>query len=152
MNFFRQLCFYTLRILPPFFHIAAPGSAFAERHKSKDLEILESAFRGRALTGAEIKVPHGFHGSILERQEENEPTLESSDESPHNDRVQRCKTAGSWKVTGRFDRFLYWNHDLLPNKSDSVHRAMEWPDLAAALHRPIDPDAVHKALQDVSQE
>lgn len=40
------------------------------------------------------------------------------------------ETERAWKTSSQFQRFTYWNHDLLPSQSDLPPRALTWLDIA----------------------
>lgn len=80
------------------------------------------SFRGRGLKGQEISCPPGFSGFVL--KEVNKP---GSDEE---DRTVRVSTV--------FDKLTYWNLETPPSSDDTIVMAMDWPDLAEALHGPVD--------------
>lgn len=80
------------------------------------------SFRGRGLKGQEINCPQGFIGFVL--KEVDRP---SSDEE---DRTVR--------VSSVFDKFTYWNLETPPSSDDTIVMAMDWPELAEALHGPVD--------------
>lgn len=104
---------------------------------------MESAFRGRTLIGSEIALPEGFHGTIFEKtstKQGSEMEVEEEDDLMET-------SSSAWSVVGMFDKFCYWNHEILPHRSDTVHRALEWPALASALHKPIDPIEVEAIVK-----
>lgn len=80
------------------------------------------SFRGRALKGQEVSCPHGYTGLVL--KEDHKPT------SDQEDRTVRVESV--------FNRFTYWNLETPPTSDDGVVMAMAWPDLAAAIHGPVD--------------
>ncbi|XP_046676663.1 ribonuclease H2 subunit C-like [Homalodisca vitripennis] len=87
---------------------------------NKDGE-LEASFRGHPLKGKIVELPKGYKGLILEetiqRSEDQERTLH---------------------VTKTFSELTYWNWDKVPTKNDMFLAAMDWIDIADALHSPVD--------------
>ncbi|XP_047440320.1 ribonuclease H2 subunit C [Mugil cephalus] len=80
------------------------------------------SFRGRELKGQELSCPQGFTGLVL--KEINKPG------SDQEDRTVR--------VTSVFDKLTYWNLETAPNSDDTVVMAMDWPELAEAIHGPVE--------------
>ncbi|XP_061582327.1 ribonuclease H2 subunit C [Cololabis saira] len=80
------------------------------------------SFRGRGLKGQEICCPHGYTGLVL--KEINKPG------SDQEDRTVR--------VSSVFDKMTYWNLETPPTSDDVVVMAMDWPELAEAIHTPIE--------------
>uniref|UniRef100_A0A1B6L5D9 Uncharacterized protein n=1 Tax=Graphocephala atropunctata TaxID=36148 RepID=A0A1B6L5D9_9HEMI len=82
---------------------------------------LEASFRGHPLKGKVVELPKGYTGLILEetiqRSEDQERTLH---------------------VTKTFSELTYWNWDKVPTKNDVFLAAMDWIDIANALHSPVD--------------
>ncbi|XP_016323151.1 ribonuclease H2 subunit C-like [Sinocyclocheilus anshuiensis] len=80
------------------------------------------SFRGRGLKGQELHCPNGYTG--LELKEVQKPA------SDQEDRVV--------KVSSVFHHFTYWNLETPPTSDDGVVMAMAWPQLAEAMHGPVD--------------
>ncbi|XP_068614355.1 ribonuclease H2 subunit C-like [Brachionichthys hirsutus] len=80
------------------------------------------SFRGRRLKGQELSCPQGYTGLVL--KEINKPG------SDQEDRTVR--------LTSVFDKLTYWNLETPPNSDDTVVMAMGWPELAEAIHGPVD--------------
>ncbi|XP_058654853.1 ribonuclease H2 subunit C [Onychostoma macrolepis] len=80
------------------------------------------SFRGRGLTGQELHCPQGYKGLVL--KEVQKPA------SDQEDRVV--------KVSSVFHHFTYWNLETPPTSDDGVVMAMAWPQLAEAMHGPVD--------------
>ncbi|XP_069550562.1 ribonuclease H2 subunit C [Brachyistius frenatus] len=80
------------------------------------------SFRGRGLKGQELSCPQGYTGLVL--KEINKPG------SDQEDRTVR--------VSSVFDKLTYWNLETPPNPDDTVVMAMDWPELAEAIHGPIE--------------
>ncbi|KAM8910936.1 ribonuclease H2 subunit C isoform 2-T2 [Spinachia spinachia] len=68
------------------------------------------SFRGRGLKGQELNCPQGYTGLVL--KDVNKP---SSDQE-----------------------LTYWNLETPPNSDDAVVMAMDWPELAEAIHGPVE--------------
>ncbi|XP_026185495.1 ribonuclease H2 subunit C [Mastacembelus armatus] len=80
------------------------------------------SFRGRGLKGQELNCPQGYTGLVL--KEINKPG------SDQEDRTVR--------VSSVFDKMTYWNLETPPNSDDTVVMAMDWPELAEAIHGPVE--------------
>ncbi|CAM9096393.1 unnamed protein product [Lampetra planeri] len=80
------------------------------------------SFRGRGLKGQEINFPQGYTGLVL--KEFNKPGSDQEDRT--------------LMVSSVFDKLTYWNLETPPNSDDTVVMAMDWPDLAEAIHGPIE--------------
>uniref|UniRef100_A0A3P9LBJ8 Ribonuclease H2, subunit C n=1 Tax=Oryzias latipes TaxID=8090 RepID=A0A3P9LBJ8_ORYLA len=93
-------------------------SATMKDHKG----VKAVSFRGRGLKGQEICCPAGYTGLVL--KDTNKPG------SDQEDRTVR--------VSSVFDKLTYWNLDHPPTSDDTVVMAMDWPELAEAIHEPID--------------
>lgn len=84
---------------------------------------LKNSLRGFPLNGCNFKVPKPYQGIIF--QETQRPLNETDDRT--------------FKVSGIFDEFTYWNYDKVPSDNDKLKRALQWNEFAAAIHKPIDP-------------
>uniref|UniRef100_H3BX66 Ribonuclease H2, subunit C n=1 Tax=Tetraodon nigroviridis TaxID=99883 RepID=H3BX66_TETNG len=80
------------------------------------------SFRGRGLMGQELCCPQGYTGMVL--KEMNKPGSDQEDRTV--------------KVTSVFDKMTYWNLETPPNPDDRVVMAMDWPELAEAIHGPVE--------------
>lgn len=69
--------------------------------------ILVASFRGRPLQGRKIKLPDGFRGHVRDNDSDN------------------CL---------QFNEFTYWNWDEIPKQNDTVLKALQWLDIAKAIH------------------
>lgn len=87
------------------------------------LQDLKNSLRGFPLNGCNFKVPEAYQGIIF--QETQRPLNETDDRT--------------FKVSGVFDEFKYWNYDKLPSENDKLKQALQWNEFAAAIHKPIDP-------------
>ncbi|XP_029965096.1 ribonuclease H2 subunit C [Salarias fasciatus] len=80
------------------------------------------SFRGRCLRGQELSCPQGYTGLVL--KEINKPGSDQEDRTV--------------KVSSVFDKLTYWNLETPPNSDDTVVMAMDWPELAEAIHGPVE--------------
>ncbi|CAI5652429.1 ribonuclease H2 subunit C isoform X1 [Oreochromis niloticus] len=80
------------------------------------------SFRGRGLKGQKISCPQGYTGLVL--KEINKPGSDQEDRTV--------------KVSSVFDKMTYWNLETPPNSDDTIVMAMDWPDLAEAIHAPVE--------------
>ncbi|KAM7000026.1 ribonuclease H2 subunit C isoform 1-T1 [Tautogolabrus adspersus] len=80
------------------------------------------SFRGRGLKGQELSCPQGYTGLVL--KEINKPGSDQEDRTV--------------KLSSVFDKLTYWNLETPPNSDDTVVMAMDWPELAEAIHGPVE--------------
>lgn len=81
-------------------------------------KALSASFRGRGLQGCVLNLPAGYTGYVM--KEEKRPFTDEED------RVM--------KATHKFSRFTYWNLETPPSNNDAIIKAMQWINIAAALH------------------
>ncbi|XP_015123723.1 ribonuclease H2 subunit C [Diachasma alloeum] len=93
---------------------------FTSYIKKTDDKHYDASFRGHPLHGKVISVPEGYKGLILYEQKK-----------PANP-----KEARKFVSTGGFSKFTYWNFDKLPSKNDAIVLALDWIDIAEAVHAP----------------
>ncbi|CAB1451071.1 unnamed protein product [Pleuronectes platessa] len=94
---------------------------FAATTKDRKYEKTVS-FRGRGLKGQELSCPQGYTGLVL--KDINKPGSDQEDRTV--------------KVSSVFDKLTYWNMETSPNSDDTVVMAMDWPELAEAIHGPVE--------------
>lgn len=82
--------------------------------------ILTASFRGRPLQGRCLKLPEGYTGYVTSK-----PTK------------MLGASARNKVIAKQFDQFTYWNWDQLPDKTDTVPKALGWLDISRAIHDPI---------------
>lgn len=83
--------------------------------------ILKTSFRGYPLRGKNIDVPDEYTGLILHE----------------SIRPSREKDERKFYVVGEFSEITYWNWDKSPTLNDPFSQALQWIDIAEALHSPI---------------
>ncbi|XP_076677109.1 ribonuclease H2 subunit C [Andrena cerasifolii] len=94
------------------------SSYFTPYVQKIDDENYNSSFRGYPLQGKKITIPSGYKGiTFLERKK---PEVENVERNLYS--------------TGTFSSFTYWNYDKLPSKNDALAAALDWIDIAEALH------------------
>lgn len=74
-----------------------------------DDPILVASFRGRPLQGKRLDLPDGYEGSVV---------------------------IDSKKPARKFNSFTYWNWDEIPSANDNIVKALQWIDIAEAIHAP----------------
>ncbi|CAK1554310.1 unnamed protein product [Leptosia nina] len=79
---------------------------------------LTATFRGHPLDGIKLPLPEGYRGVLL-----------TEAKRPLNEDMER-----KFQVAGGFKEIIYWNWDKKPSKNDNVVRAMDWVDIAEAIH------------------
>lgn len=85
--------------------------------------ILVASFRGRPLQGRLVKIPDGYRGHMLSKQDKSH--------------ANNNKANNGLKVKKHFDEFTYWNWDQLPSKNDAVVKAMGWLRISKSIHDPV---------------
>ena len=105
---------------------------------------LEAYFRGRKLKGREVKVPGGYIGSIVRREEGEkereegsrneqkrdgaELEVEEEEEEEEGDEVQELNEVAS------FDKIVLWGHESLVEGDDPFVKGVEeWVGFAEAV-------------------
>ncbi|XP_011304801.1 ribonuclease H2 subunit C [Fopius arisanus] len=88
--------------------------------RKSDEKHFDASFRGHPLQGRILTVPEGYKGLIF--YEQKKPA------NPADDR--------KFVSTGGFSKFTYWNFDKLPSKNDAIVSALDWIDIAEAVHAP----------------
>nr|CAH7712545.1 unnamed protein product [Callosobruchus chinensis] len=89
--------------------------------KTTEDNNLKSSFRGYLLMGKEVPIPEGYVGLVLHESIK-----------PSTDKEER-----KFRITNTFSNITFWNWDKVPSKNDSITKALEWIDIAEALHSPI---------------
>ncbi|CAL1536913.1 unnamed protein product [Lymnaea stagnalis] len=79
---------------------------------------ISATFRGRPLKGEEVELPTGYTGLVV--KEHHKRSTEDEDRN--------------LAAIHRFDKFTHWNLDKTPTPDDSIHRALQWVDISAALY------------------
>ncbi|XP_045456128.1 ribonuclease H2 subunit C [Melitaea cinxia] len=79
---------------------------------------LTATFRGHNLDGVKMNLPDGYRAIVV--TEAKRPLAEDAERK--------------FQVAGGFKELNYWNWDKKPSKNDNLFRAMEWIDIAEAIH------------------
>lgn len=99
---------------------AAPVKAFMRERNGPDGELWAS-FRGRRLGGRERLLPHGYRGGVLQRS----PTHGSDGDTQEV------------TLTATFDSITEWGADNVPPPLGGLANALQWGQLAQAIHSSI---------------
>ncbi|RVE45223.1 hypothetical protein evm_010113 [Chilo suppressalis] len=91
---------------------------YFEPYITDDSGDLTATFRGYPLDGTKIALPEGYRAVIA--TETKRPLAEDADRR--------------FQVAGGFKEVIYWNWDKKPSKNDNLTKAMDWIDIAAAIH------------------
>ncbi|XP_011348158.1 ribonuclease H2 subunit C isoform X1 [Ooceraea biroi] len=83
-------------------------------------EYYYGSFRGYLLQGKKVIIPAEYKGITF--IENKKADTENKDRHLYN--------------TGTFSQFTYWNYDRIPSKNDALAAALDWIDIAEALHSP----------------
>ncbi|XP_015909787.2 ribonuclease H2 subunit C isoform X1 [Parasteatoda tepidariorum] len=84
-------------------------------------EVLSCSMRGHPLLGQKIEVPVGYKGVVVS---ENKKTAMSEEQR-------------DFKLVGSFKEFTFWNWDKCPSDEDKIVKALQWMDVASAIHKPV---------------
>lgn len=79
--------------------------------------VLKNSLRGFPLNGCPFEVPKTHRGIVF--QEDHRPLDENAERT--------------FKVTGIFNEFTYWNYDKQPSENDKLKQALGWNDLAKVV-------------------
>ncbi|KAL0858297.1 hypothetical protein ABMA27_012197 [Loxostege sticticalis] len=79
---------------------------------------MTATFRGHGLDGTKMTLPEGYRAVVA--TEAKKPLAEDADRR--------------FQVAGGFKQLVYWNWDKKPSKNDNLVRALDWIDIAEALH------------------
>ncbi|XP_072947096.1 ribonuclease H2 subunit C [Epargyreus clarus] len=79
---------------------------------------LSATFRGHPLDGTKMSLPEGYQAVVV--TEAKRPLSEDAERR--------------FQVAGGFKEFTLWNWDKKPSKNDNIVRAMDWIDIAEAIH------------------
>jgi ribonuclease H2 subunit C len=85
------------------------------------LLAFRGSFRGIPLRGTSVNLPAGYIGVVL--HESIAPLYENEERKFH--------------VVNKFKSLNYWNWDKIPSQNDKIVQALEWIEIAEALHSPI---------------
>ncbi|XP_066589607.1 ribonuclease H2 subunit C [Prorops nasuta] len=97
----------------------AKVSAYFEKYICNGREKnLDASFRGYPLKGYKVNVPSNYKG--LTFLENKKTKIKFSGRALH--------------CTGNFSNIVYWNYDQTPSKNDAFAAALDWIDIAEALH------------------
>ncbi|ESO02644.1 hypothetical protein HELRODRAFT_161934 [Helobdella robusta] len=97
-----------------FFH----SSIFCEKNDNGSYEdVLHASIRGRPLVGTRMKLPQGYEGIVLEKEEHSE-------EEEHK----------NYKIREKFKSLTYWNLDSKPNLDDKFRQALKWIEISKAVN------------------
>ncbi|XP_069750257.1 ribonuclease H2 subunit C isoform X2 [Narcine bancroftii] len=89
-----------------------------QEHKGE----MQVSYRGRMLQGRDLLVPSGYVGLVLKEDQQ----LCAEEE----ERTVRVKSA--------YSSLTYWNLESHPTPDDTVVMAMSWPQIAHAVHAPVE--------------
>ncbi|XP_052748348.1 ribonuclease H2 subunit C [Galleria mellonella] len=79
---------------------------------------LSATFRGHLLNGTRMQLPDGYRAIVV--TEAKRPLAENADRR--------------FQVAGGFKQVMYWNWDKKPSKNDNLVKALDWVDIAEAVH------------------
>ncbi|KAL8622935.1 hypothetical protein ACOMHN_027056 [Nucella lapillus] len=91
---------------------------------------LTATFQGRPLNGQVMELPAGYTGVVLREV--------GSAATEDQDRLLRADQ--------RFTSFTAWNLDKPHSGDDRLSKALQWIDVAKALHQPVDEENSQKSV------
>ncbi|GIL79475.1 hypothetical protein Vretimale_18358 [Volvox reticuliferus] len=94
----------------------------------------QAYLRGRLLRGTRVSLPEGYRGLVIS----SNGSYASSDE---------CQR--QWTTFSEFSSFTLWAHDVAPELSDPLRRALEWCALSNLVHTAITLEETEKELQSI---
>lgn len=83
--------------------------------------VLKCSFRGYPLLGKTVQFPKEYTALVL--HESIKPATEKDDRK--------------FYIVGQFSQMTFWNWDKAPSDNDSISQALQWIDVAKALHDPV---------------
>ncbi|KAG8224284.1 hypothetical protein J437_LFUL005089 [Ladona fulva] len=89
---------------------------YIDNEKSDEMK---ASFRGRSLQGKVVHLPENYIGVVA--QAGKSPDTETK----------------NLFVTSTFASMTFWNWDKPPSKNDPFLKAMDWIEIAEALHAPV---------------
>jgi hypothetical protein len=95
-----------------------------------------------------LPLPEDYAGAVLECRQ-----LDAAQAAGSSQDAEAAAEAGpitTWAATSVFSHLHYYNHDAAPLRGDGLRRCLEWAELSARVHAPIDPAAVTAAIADGS--
>ena len=108
---------------------------------------LTASFRGRGIKGMRLAVPEEYTGAVVmvtEERKAKKPKKSSkySEDDEEDDEDEESPAPASGGRTGTvakvFRSMTVWQHDTAPLETDNPAQWMQWPQLAAALHAPVE--------------
>ncbi|KAK9481405.1 ribonuclease H2, subunit C [Lipomyces japonicus] len=100
------------------------------RVKSNHAQVF---FRGRQFIGQSVHVPDGFTGIVVP----SKPIAVTDPDDSHNSQPgdEYDEQLHEWSDQARFDCFVVWDHDHLPDDADPhLESVREWISFATTLH------------------
>lgn len=86
-----------------------------------------ATFRGRKLLGEKFCLPKDTIGFVVPKDESASKSKDVEEEG------ERKLEASAW-----FNSLTSWNHDMEPSDRDAMRGWMEWIEMSAALHQPVE--------------
>jgi hypothetical protein len=106
----------------------------AEAEEIDGRQLLRGGFRGRGLTGTEVKLPEGYTGHVLHPTNAAASTAAAGEEGQHETEQGQEQQQRGWASAATFGGFVYWNHEARPLETDAQMRVMEWLPLAKQVN------------------
>lgn len=88
-------------------------------------------FRGRKLQGKTIKLPDGYRGALLEREEKTERKEAPMEVINVDDDEEEVETE-KMRTVGEFEEFVIWGHETVSDTAEDpyVRGIEEWLQLS----------------------
>eukprot|EP01094_Clydonella_sp_ATCC50884_P013069 TRINITY_DN23340_c0_g1_i1.p2 TRINITY_DN23340_c0_g1~~TRINITY_DN23340_c0_g1_i1.p2 ORF type:complete len:221 (-),score=61.47 TRINITY_DN23340_c0_g1_i1:346-1008(-) len=103
----------------------------ASNGKSEEEDIVRSSIRGRVFLGKRQRLPEGYTGIVLSRSVE-------------------AKAGEAASTVGVFSHLTHWKREVAPNANDAIHRWLQWPAIAHAIHEPIPLEEGKRKAEDAA--
>lgn len=98
--------------------------------------------------GVRLPLPQDYAGAVLECRQRD--AAQAAGSSQDAEAAAEAGPITTWAATAVFSHLHYYNHDAAPLRGDGLRRCLEWAELSALVHAPVDPAAVTAAIADGS--
>ncbi|KAI0134948.1 ribonuclease H1 small subunit [Daldinia grandis] len=115
-----------------------PAETYWSPNESED-QTKTAYIRGRKLHGKAVKLPEGYHGSVVEKSAPKKPDPSCEEMVEDLEIIEDPEDqleVGAMQGRATFDEFVVWNHEALANSSEDPYlRGMEeWISFAGQIH------------------
>ncbi|KAI1646570.1 ribonuclease H1 small subunit [Daldinia loculata] len=115
-----------------------PVETYWNPNESED-QTKTAYLRGRKLHGKVVKLPEGYHGSVVEKSTPKKPDQSREEMVEDLEIIEDPEDqleVGVMQGKATFDEFMVWNHETLANSTEDPYlRGMEeWISFAGQIH------------------